>query len=64
MRRGFLKADLQADRFNWSVDEDAIAEAALFDGKLALLTNAPDLTAPPPSRATRRWPISSGASAY
>jgi hypothetical protein len=41
----FLKADLHADRFSWSVDEAAIAEAQLFDGKLALLTNAPDLTA-------------------
>lgn len=40
----FLKADLQADRFSWSVDEDAITRAELFDGKLALLTNAPDLT--------------------
>jgi hypothetical protein len=41
----FIKADLQADRFSWSVDDDAIAEAELFDGKLALITNAPDLTA-------------------
>jgi len=41
----FLKADLHADRFSWSVDEAAIAAAQLFDGKLALLTNAPDLTA-------------------
>jgi hypothetical protein len=41
----FLKADFTADRFSWSVDEEAIAEAALFDGKLALITNAPDLTA-------------------
>jgi hypothetical protein len=41
----FLKADYTADRFSWSVDETAIAEAELFDGKLALLTNAPDLTA-------------------
>lgn len=41
----FLKADLNADRFSWSVDEDAIAEAELFDGKLALITNAPDLIA-------------------
>jgi transposase len=40
----FLKADLQADRFSWSVDEHAVARAELFDGKLALLTNAPDLT--------------------
>ena len=41
----FLKADLNADRFSWHVDEDAIARAELFDGKLALITNAPDLTA-------------------
>ena len=40
----FLRADLQADRFSWSVDEDAVVRAELFDGKLALLTNAPDLT--------------------
>jgi transposase len=41
----FLKADYTADRFSWSVDEDAIGEAQLFDGKLVLLTNAPDLIA-------------------
>jgi transposase len=40
----FIKPDLRADRFSWSVDEDAVARAELFDGKLALLTNAPDLT--------------------
>lgn len=40
----FLKPDLTADRFSWSLDEDAVAEAQLFDGRLALLTNAPDLT--------------------
>jgi len=39
----FIKADLQADRFSWSVDEKAIADAELFDGKLALITNASDL---------------------
>jgi hypothetical protein len=41
----FIKADLNADRFSWSVDEDAVAKAELFDGKLALITNAPDLPA-------------------
>ena len=41
----FLKPDFAADRFSWSVDEEAIAEAELFDGKLALITNAPDLSA-------------------
>jgi transposase len=40
----FLKADLHADRFSYSVNETALAEAELFDGRLALLTNAPDLT--------------------
>ena len=41
----FIKADLNADRFSWTVDDDAVAKAELFDGKLALITNAPDLTA-------------------
>ena len=36
-------------------------EAELFDGKLALITNAPDLTPPRLSRATRASPISSAA---
>ena len=48
----FLKADLNADRFSWSVDETAIAEAELFDGKLALITNAPDLS---PAEAVARY---------
>ena len=48
----FLKADLNADRFSWSVDEDALAEAELFDGKLALITNAPDLS---PAEAVTRY---------
>jgi len=39
----FLKPDFTADRFSWSVDEPAVAEAQLFDGRLALITNAPDL---------------------
>jgi len=32
----FLKAGLTADRFSWSVDEDTVAEAQVFDGTLAL----------------------------
>ena len=48
----FLKADLQADRFSWSVEETALAEAELFDGKLALITNAADLT---PAEAVARY---------
>ena len=48
----FLKADLYADDFSWSVDKDAIADAELFDGKLALITNAPDLS---PADAVARY---------
>ena len=48
----FIKADYAADRFSWALDEDAIAAAELFDGKLALLTNAPDLT---PAEAVTRY---------
>lgn len=40
----FLKADLTADRFSWSVAEDAVAEAQLFDGTLALITNTADVS--------------------
>ena len=48
----FLKADLNADRFSWTVDDAALAEAELFDGRLALVTNAPDLT---PADAVARY---------
>jgi hypothetical protein len=48
----FLKPDFTAERFSWSVDEAAIAEAELFDGNLALITNAPDLT---PAEAVARY---------
>jgi hypothetical protein len=48
----FVKPDLTADRFSWSIDEEAIADAELFDGKLALITNAPDLA---PAEAVRRY---------
>jgi len=48
----FVKPDLTADRFSWSIDEDAIADAQLFDAKLALITNAPDLT---PAEAVERY---------
>jgi transposase len=48
----FIKADLEADRFSWTLNERAIAQAELFDGKLALITNAPDLT---PADAVARY---------
>ena len=40
----FIKADLEADRSSWYLDEQAVTRAELFDGKLALLTNTSDLT--------------------
>ena len=48
----FIKADYAADRFSWALDEAAISAAELFDGKLALITNAPDLT---PADAVARY---------
>jgi hypothetical protein len=39
----FPKADLTADRFSWSVNEDAVAKAQPFDGTLALTTNFRDI---------------------
>lgn len=48
----FLKADLTADRFSWSVDEDAVAKAQLFDGTLALITNTSDIS---PAEAVARY---------
>ena len=48
----FVKADFQAERFSWTVDEDAIAQAALFDGKLVLLTNVPEIT---PEETVRKY---------
>jgi transposase len=36
---GFVKADLRAERFCFSRDEDALADAETLDGKLVLLTS-------------------------
>ena len=48
----FLKADLTADRFSWSVDDEAVAKAQLFDGTLALITNTTDIS---PAEAVARY---------
>lgn len=48
----FLKADLTADRFSWSVEATAVAEAELFGGKLALITNTADIG---PAEAVARY---------
>ena len=41
----FIQAELSAERFNFTVNEPAIARAEELDGKLVLLTNVPDLSA-------------------
>ncbi|MEB2367583.1 MAG: IS1634 family transposase [Chloroflexota bacterium] len=40
----FVRADYQADRFSYTVDEAAILDAERFDGKLVLLTSVADMT--------------------
>jgi transposase len=41
-----VKVDLKSDLFSYAVDEDALAQAELMDGKLLLVTNVADLTPP------------------
>ena len=41
----FIKADFQANRFSYELNESAIEAAERFDGKLVLLSNVPDFSA-------------------
>jgi len=41
----YIKADYQADRFSYDLNETAISDAERFDGKLVLLTNVTDFSA-------------------
>lgn len=41
-----VKVDLKSDLFSYAVDEDALAQAELMDGKLMLVSNVADLTPP------------------
>jgi transposase len=41
-----VKVDLKSDLFSYAVDEAALAQAELMDGKLMLVTNVADLTPP------------------
>lgn len=59
---GRLEADLNANRFSWSVDWNAVAEAKLFDGQLVLFTNARILASLRESQFIRASRISSTAS--
>jgi transposase len=47
-----LKVDLQGDLFSYAVDEAALAQAQLMDGKLMLVTNVADLT---PAEIVQRY---------
>jgi transposase len=47
-----LKVDLTSDLFSYTVDEAALAQAQLMDGKLMLVTNVPDLT---PAEIVQRY---------
>ena len=38
-----IKVDLKSDLFTYTIDDHALAHARLMDGKLLLVTNAPDL---------------------
>jgi transposase len=40
----FFKIDLNADRFSYELDDEAIEHAELFDGKLVLLTSVADFS--------------------
>mgnify|MGYP000849115267 FL=1 len=42
----FFKIDLNADRFSYELDDEAITHAERFDGKLVLLTSVADFSAP------------------
>lgn len=47
-----VKVDLQSDLFTYTVDQDALAQAQLMDGKLLLVTNVADLT---PEQIVQRY---------
>lgn len=47
-----LRVDLKSELFTYSIDKKALALAELMDGKLLLVTNAPDLT---PIDVVRRY---------
>lgn len=47
-----IKVDLKSDLFSYSVDEAALAQAEMMDGKLMLVTNTADLN---PAEVVRRY---------
>ena len=47
-----VKVDLKSELFTYAVDEQALAQAELMDGKLLLVTNVADLT---PTQVVQRY---------
>ena len=47
-----IKVDLKNEQLSWDVNEDALAQARLMDGKLLLVTNVADLT---PTEVVQRY---------
>lgn len=47
-----IKVDLKSDLFSYTIDEAALKQAELMDGKLLLVTNVADLT---PAEVVRRY---------
>ena len=47
-----IKVDLQSDLFSYGIDEQALRQAELVDGKLLLVTNVTDLT---PEEVVKRY---------
>lgn len=47
-----VKVDLKSELFSYTIDETALAQAELMDGKLLLATNVPDLT---PKEVVQRY---------
>jgi transposase len=47
-----VKVDLKSELFTYTLDEPALAQAELMDGKLLLVTNVPDLT---PQEVVQRY---------
>jgi transposase len=50
--RRIIKVDTTSDQFSYYVDDDALAQAELMDGKLLLVTNVTDMT---PERVIERY---------
>lgn len=53
-----MKVDLKSELFTYDIDERAVRHAKMMDGKLLLVTNAPELT---PEEVVQRYALSCAA---